>query len=221
MTRGGHKAFWMTTMDEVLDGWTGGMDGWELPHGGGGYLTSAGYWLPVSRSSLPLRVTSHTRLRACHRCASSTPIGGNDGPVQVRFTLCLRDPWSKWMQDGSKVYMYFYMASSESCFMVTWIVFKNHFLEVGLSQNKETMALRTLTIVGLFYFIMCEDLTWIEVRRNSIWLRVWSHMTSHYTWGPVTTLRDSRGVLGRPLDTFFWALTISWSRLLARVWSAP
>ena len=24
-------------------------------------------------------------------------------------------------------------------------------------------------------------------------------------------------VLGRPLDTFFWALTLSWSRLLARV----
>jgi hypothetical protein len=25
------------------------------------------------------------------------------------------------------------------------------------------------------------------------------------------------GVLGRPMDTFFWALIISWSRLLARV----
>ena len=43
--------------------------------------------------------------------------------------------------------------------MVTWIVFKNHLMEVGLTQNRgETMALRTLTIVGLFYFIMCEDL---------------------------------------------------------------
>ena len=29
------------------------------------------------------------------------------------------------------------------------------------------------------------------------------------------------GVLGQPLDTFFWALTISWSRLLARVGSGP
>ena len=27
--------------------------------------------------------------------------------------------------------------------------------------------------------------------------------------------------LGRPSDTFFWDLTISWSRLLARVWSGP
>ena len=35
--------------------------------------------------------------------------------------------------------------------------------------------------------------------------------------GFVTTLHDFGGVLGRPLNTFFWALTISWSRLLARV----
>ena len=33
----------------------------------------------------------------------------------------------------------------------------------------------------------------------------------------MTTLDDFGGVLGRPLDTFFWALTISWSRLLAGV----
>ena len=32
-------------------------------------------------------------------------------------------------------------------------------------------------------------------------------MTSHYTRGSVTTLHDFGGALGRPLDTFFWALT--------------
>ena len=128
-----------------------------------------------------------------------------------------------------------YMASSGSCFMVTWTIFKNHLLEVGLTpilgnnrffgcnpirkanrvQQKymfiswrETMALRTLTTVDLSYFIMCEDLHW-----NNIWLRARSHMTSHHTWGSVTTLHDLGGVLGRPLDTFIWALTISWSRL--------
>jgi hypothetical protein len=31
----------------------------------------------------------------------------------------------------------------------------------------------------------------------------------------VTTLHDVGGELGWPLGTFFWALTISWSRLLA------
>ena len=43
---------------------------------------------------------------------------------------------------------------------VSWslgTIFKNHFLEVGLTQNRETMALRTLTTVDLSYFIMCED----------------------------------------------------------------
>ena len=56
-----------------------------------------------------------------------------------------------------KVYMDFYMASNRSCFMVTWIIFKNHLLKVGLAHNWETMALRMLTTVDLFYFIMCED----------------------------------------------------------------
>ena len=55
------------------------------------------------------------------------------------------------MQDGCKVYMDPYMASNRSCFMVIWIIFKNHLLEVGLTQNWETMALRTLKTVDLLY----------------------------------------------------------------------
>ena len=50
-----------------------------------------------------------------------------------------------------------YMASNGSCFMVTWIIFKNHLLEVDLTPNWETVALRTLTTVDLFHFIMRED----------------------------------------------------------------
>jgi hypothetical protein len=61
------------------------------------------------------------------------------------------------MQGGCKVYMDFYMASNGPCFVVTWAIFKNHLLEVSLTQNWETMALRTLTTVDLFYFFMCED----------------------------------------------------------------
>ena len=49
------------------------------------------------------------------------------------------------------------MASNESCFKVTWTIFENHMLEVGLTQNWETMALRTLTTIGFFYFIMCDN----------------------------------------------------------------
>jgi hypothetical protein len=61
------------------------------------------------------------------------------------------------MQDGCKVYMESYMASNGSCFMVTWIIFENHLLEVGLTQNWETMALQMFTTVDLFYFILGND----------------------------------------------------------------
>ena len=49
------------------------------------------------------------------------------------------------------------MALNGSCFMVTCTIFKNHLSEAGLTQNRETMALRTFTTVDLFYFITCED----------------------------------------------------------------
>ena len=55
--------------------------------------------------------------------------------VQVGFTLRLRDQQSMWMQDGCDVYMDSYMAPNESCFMITWTTFKNHLLEVGLTQK--------------------------------------------------------------------------------------
>ena len=113
-------------------------------------------------------------------------------------------------QDGCKIHMHSNMASNGSCFMLIWIVFKNRQLEVGMVQNWETIF--TLHAynrwVNLFYRLWGP--TWIDIHRNSIWLRARSHMTSHYTWGFVTTLHDFGGVLGRPLDTSFWALTISW-----------
>ena len=54
----------------------------------------------------------------------------------------------------------------------------------------------------LFYHVWGP--AWIEIHWNSIWLRARWHMTSHYTWGPVTTLDDVGGVLGRPLGHFLW-----------------
>ena len=41
--------------------------------------------------------------------------------------------------------------------MVTLTIFKNHLLEVGLTQNRKTLRLRPHTTVGLFYFIIYED----------------------------------------------------------------
>ena len=61
------------------------------------------------------------------------------------------------MQDGCKVYLDSLHGIELIMLMVTWTILKNHRLEVGLTQNRETMTLRTLTTVGVFYFIMCED----------------------------------------------------------------
>jgi hypothetical protein len=52
----------------------------------------------------------------------------------------------------------------------------------------------------LFYCVWKP--TWIEIHWNSIRLIARSHVTSHCSWGSVTTL-DDFGVLGQPLDTFF------------------
>jgi hypothetical protein len=49
-----------------------------------------------------------------------------------------------------------YMASNGSCLWSLGLFLKPP-LGVGLTQNWETMALRMLTTVDLFYFIMCED----------------------------------------------------------------
>ena len=49
------------------------------------------------------------------------------------------------------------MASNGSCYTVTWTIFKNYLLEVGLAQNWEIMALRTLTTVDLLCFFMVEE----------------------------------------------------------------
>jgi hypothetical protein len=53
---------------------------------------------------------------------------------------------------GCKVYMESYMPLNGSSFMITSTTFKSYLLMVGLTQNQETMALRTLITVGLIPF---------------------------------------------------------------------
>ena len=100
----------------------------------------------------------HTRLRARDHYTSSTLIGGKGGagPSSPHTTLegptelcgCKMDVKPIWIPTWHQM---------GSCFMVSWTIFKNHLLGVGLIQNRETMALLTLRIIVLFYFIMCED----------------------------------------------------------------
>ena len=126
-----------------------------------------------------------------------------------------------WMQDGCRVYVDSYMASNGSCFMVTWAIFKNHLLEGRPRTKPRDHGTPNVHNHWFTLFYHAWGLSWVEIHWNSIWLRARSHMTAHSTWGSVTTVHDVGGVLGRPLHTFFWAPTISWSRLLARVWSGP
>ena len=91
----------------------------------------------------------------------------------------------------------------KSTWIPTWHLWMDHGLwslglfskttssRVGLTQHREIMALRTLTKVGLFYFYHVRRPTWTNNHWNSIWLRAPSHMTSHYTWGSVTTLHET------------------------------
>jgi hypothetical protein len=128
----------------------------------------------------------HTRDREpVTHYSSSTLIDGKAKPVQVCFALRLRDQHSMWLQDGCKVYMDAYMASNGSYFMVTWTIFKNHLLEVGLKQHRETMVRRTLTTVGLFYFIMCEDpheKKFVEIGFGWGLGHIWFHITLEDMW---------------------------------------
>ena len=76
------------------------------------YILTTWYLRGFICPSPALRTTSHTRLRARDHHTSSSLIGGKMEPVQVHFTLRLRDQRSMWMlQDGCKVYMDSYMAS--------------------------------------------------------------------------------------------------------------
>ncbi len=89
---------------------------------------------------------------------SSTLIGGKGkaGPSSLHTTL-----------EGPTEYVNARWIQSVHAFLqgIEWIMFHGHldyflkttYLEVGLTQNQETMALQTLTTVDLFYFIMCED----------------------------------------------------------------
>ena len=89
-----------------------------------------------------VRAASHTRLRACDHYTSSTLIGGKGRAGPSLFFTMFEGPTEYVVQDGCKVYMDSYMALNGSCFMVTWIIFKNHLLEIGLTQNSETTGQR-------------------------------------------------------------------------------
>ena len=118
-------------------------------------------------------------------------------PVQVRyFTLCLRDQQSeyvhaRWMQSLQ------WILTWHRTDHVSWslgLFFKNHPLEVGLTEYQETLAFRTLAITYLFYF-------------NHVWGRVWNRNSSkqHLVEG----LHDTR----KGPWPHYMSLEVSWDDL--------
>ena len=168
-----------------------------------------------------IRATSHTILRAHDHYTSSTLIGGKGGagPSSL-YSMC----------EGPTEYVNVRWMQSMHGFLngIKWIMFHDHlgcYKKPPLGGRPNTKPWDHFTSNAhnhwfiLFYHVWTH--VWTIIHWNSIWLRARSHRTSHYTWRSVTTLHDFGSVIGWPLDTVFWALTISWSRLLARVWSGP
>ena len=54
-----------------------------------------------------------------------------------------------------------YMASNVSCFMFTWIIFKNHFLKVGL--NTKLRDYYTLEYDNILFIVCYHEYKLIEI----------------------------------------------------------
>ena len=133
-------------------------------------------------------------------------------PVQIHFTLLLKE--HEYELDVKSAWIHSYMASNGSFFMVIGTTSKNHLLDVGLSQDRKIMTLRTLTILNLlsiYHVWGPHEYTFIEIIAFGWGPR--SQTTSRYTLESVTTLSYMNGLWTL---TFFRALTISWSQLVAR-----
>ena len=158
--------------------------------------------------------------------------------VQVRFTLTLDEGPLEWVceckMDGRSIWILAWHRMGHVSWSlgflhgIEWVMFRGHldFFQkppLGGRPNTKLGDHGTPNTHNRWFILLYHvwGPAWIEIHWNSIWLRARSHVTSHYTWGPATTLHDFGGVLGRPLDTCFWALTVSRSQLLAHVWSGP
>ena len=145
---------------------------------------------------LSLRATSLTRLRDRDHYTSSTLIGGKGGagPSSLHTTLERRTEYvnARWMWS-----LHGFRHG------IQWIMFRGHCN--GLF-SRTTSWRRSNTKPGDHddsyahnrWFILLYHVwgpAWIEIHWNSIWLRTWSRMTSHYTWGSVSTLHDFGGVV--------------------------
>ena len=106
---------------------------------------------------------------------SSTCVGGNGGAGPSSLHTPLEGPTeyiSECKMDVKHSYMDYYMASNTSCFMVTWTIFKNRLLEIGLlPQNWGGHDIPNAH--NCWYILFCHvwGLAWIDIHWDSIWLK--------------------------------------------------
>jgi hypothetical protein len=88
--------------------------------------------------------------------------------------------------------MYSYMASHGSCFMLTWTIFKNYLLKVGLTQNRKTISLRTDYNCWFILFYHAWGPMWIEIHSNQRLVEgpchIWLHTTLEDPWPHIMIL---------------------------------
>ena len=169
-------------------------------------------WLDVD-----LRAPSHMRLWARDHSNSSTLIGGKGGAGSSFLPTTVEGP-TEWACECGMDVKSTWIPTWHPMDHVSWslgLFSRNHLLEVGLTQNWETMALWTLTTVDLFYINMCEDshkYTFIEIAFGWGPGHVWLHTTLEGRWPHYMILEVSWDGLW---TLSFGLLQLSWSRLLA------
>ena len=156
------------------------------------------------------------RLRARDHYTPSTVIGRKGGAGPSSLHTMLEGPTeyvnARWMQS-----LHGFLHG------IKWVTFHGHLdyfqKPPGGRPNTKPGDCGTPNAPNRWFILFYHGRgpTWIEIHWNIFWLRARSYMTSHYTWGSVTTLHDFEGVLGQSLDTFFWAFKITWSWLLAKI----
>jgi hypothetical protein len=153
-------------------------------------------WADRALSQSKLRATSYMRLRAHDHFISSTLIGGKGGagPSSLLHTT-LEGPTeyvnARWMQS-----LHGFLHG------IKWNMYHDHLdyfqkpffggrPNPKLGDHDTPNAHNRWSV--LIYHVWRP--AWTNIHWNSIWLRSRPHMTSHYTWGSMTTLHNFGGVL--------------------------
>ena len=99
--------------------------------------------------------------------------------VQVRFHTTLEGP-TEYICECEMDVQFARIPTWHQMDHVTQIIIKNNLLEVGLTQNRTTMALQNAHNHWFILLYHGRGPAWIKIHRDSMWLRARSRMASHY-----------------------------------------